>query len=225
MQRRNIALIALLTVLPACPGESGSTVEPTASMDGSTGRASETSGTEDTGAESGSTGVEAPELAGRWLSACFAQPDGTHANLDFDLTPARWALDYRVHADEACETRLVTVHIEGPYVLEGPSAVADAWDGVFSFDAKTITPHAQPLVDALDEAGCGSEAWAVDGTQSIEDGCAAFGQYPIADCGADYDLVAREGDTLRFGLRPADNDMCSPERRPSELSPVEMTLQ
>jgi len=81
-------------------------------------------------------------------------------------------------------------------------------------------------VDALDGAGCGADAWEIDVGQSVaEEGCAAFGQYPLADCAADYDIVSRDGDTMFFGSRPMDNDMCTPERRPVELSPLPLTLQ
>ncbi len=224
MERRNTFFIAALTILTACPSGAASTVEPT-SIAGSTGSSSEESGLGESEAASGSTGADAPALAGRWLSPCFDQGDGTFAMLDFDLSDEAWSLDYRVHGDETCSSPLVTVRIEGPYTIEGRSDVDEAWDAVFGFDAKTITPHAQPLVDALDGAGCGREPWAVDVTQSIDDGCAAFGQYPLDSCAADYDLVSRDGDTLRFGNRPPDNDMCTAERRPHELSPLAMARQ
>ncbi len=47
---------------------------------------------------------------------------------------------------------------------------------------------------------------------------AGLGQRPIASCPADYDLVKVENDALVFGSRPADNDMCSSEKRPTSLS-------
>lgn len=51
-------------------------------------------------------------------------------------------------------------------------------------------------------------------------GCATLGQYPIATCPADYDLVKVEGDDLTFGARPKDNDMCTPDKRPQALAPL-----
>jgi hypothetical protein len=43
----------------------------------------------------------------------------------------------------------------------------------------------------------------------------------VADCGTDHDLLSLDATGLRFGARPADNDMCSPELRPTTLtSPV-----
>lgn len=198
------------------------TTDPTSgtSGDGSTGTPPDDTDT------SGGESVP-PSLAGDWSSACFDAGDGTFARLDFALTATDWDLDYGVFGDGACRVPLVTVRIEGPYLLTGPSAsVQGAWEGQFSFDTKTITAHADPLVTALERAGCGSRPWAIDEAQSVaEEGCAAFGQYPVDACPADYDLVARDGDTLYFGVRPADNDMCTPERRPTELSPLALALQ
>jgi hypothetical protein len=54
-------------------------------------------------------------------------------------------------------------------------------------------------------------------------GCAAFGQYPAAQCPADFDLLDVDGGTLHFGNRPADNNMCTPDRRPTQLSTVGLT--
>ncbi|MFY0533934.1 hypothetical protein [Nannocystis pusilla] len=74
----------------------------------------------------------APDLAGRYVSDCLPSPqaDGStqYLRLDFDIDDAAWKLDYVTHADDACATKLVTVHIEGPYELERPStAVEGAW--------------------------------------------------------------------------------------------------
>ena len=223
MKRPKILFLTALTILVAC-NRDAETHEPTALADEATSTQGETS-TGEGSSESTGTDLEAPDLAGNWLSPCFDQGDGTFANLDFDLAADEWALDYTVHGDEACMVPLVSVHIEGPYTLEQPSAVDGAWEAVFAFDTKTITPHAPPLVEALDGAGCGTDPWAVGVTQSIAQGCAAFGQYPLKSCAADYDIVALDGDTLRFGARPADNDMCTPAKRPAELSPLAMARQ
>jgi hypothetical protein len=133
-------------------------------------------------------------------------------------------VDYVVHGDEACASDFITVHIEGPYDLPGPSAVvAGAYDGVFSFTQKTITPGSAGAADFLNSLGsCGSFTEGV-ATDIYQNGCAPLGQYPAAQCSADYDVVSFDGQTLRFGARPADNNMCTPENRPTELSPVALT--
>jgi hypothetical protein len=90
------------------------------------------------------------------------------------------------------------VHIDGPYELERPStAVAGAWEARGAADFAT---------------GVAQDV--------LRTGCAGFGQYPGADCPADFAVVKRDGDDLFFGARPADNDMCTAARRPTALSPV-----
>jgi hypothetical protein len=165
---------------------------------------------------------KALDIAGHWISSCLAQADGTFARLDFQIGSTQWALAYTIHASSACDAPVAVVEIDGPYEIGAESpAVQGAFDARFGFEAKTITAHADAVAEALAAAGCGSGQWQLEQPQSVaEAGCAAFGQYPIADCSADYDLVAREGDTLRFGARPADNDLCTPEKRPSALSSV-----
>lgn len=169
----------------------------------------------------------APDIAGRYVSDCLPslQADGStqYLRLDFDLDDAAWKLDYVTHADDACATKLVTVHIEGPYELERPStAVEGAWEARFGFTTKTIRPEVDGLRDYLNSLdGCGAADFATGVAQDVlGTGCAGFGQYPGADCPADYDLVKRDGDDLFFGARPADNNMCTAAKRPAALSPV-----
>lgn len=48
-----------------------------------------------------------------------------------------------------------------------------------------------------------------------------------ASCGVDHDLFALDDTGLRFGVRPADNDMCSEDKTPTALlqrQPLEATL-
>jgi hypothetical protein len=173
-----------------------------------------------------SAAVQPPDLAGRYVSACAPQPqaDGStsYFQLRFDLTATRWSIDYVVFGDEACATRVLTVNIEGPYALTAPSTVVDgAWEARFGFDQKTMTPHVPFMVDTLSSLdGCGTGTWTLDEPMDISGGCAAFGQQPVSQCSADYDLVMVDADGVRFGQRPADNNMCQPERRPAAISPL-----
>ncbi len=202
--RLSTSLVALFAV--ACGSESASVPDAT------------------TGGEDAAS---PPSLVGRWVSDCTPSPqaDGStqYFRLDFDLAASDWAIDYVVHGDPACEVPLVTVHIEGPYALERPSdAVAGAWEARFGFTAKTIRPEVDGLRDFLNSLeGCGTADFETGVAQDVyASGCAGFGQYPQASCDADYDLVRLDGDSLFFGARPADNDMCAPEKRPTALSPV-----
>jgi hypothetical protein len=55
-------------------------------------------------------------------------------------------------------------------------------------------------------------------TDISETGCAAWA--PVALCGEDHDLLALSDAGLHFGVRPADNDMCSADKTPTALLPA-----
>jgi len=44
--------------------------------------------------------------------------------------------------------------------------------------------------------------------------------YRITKVSVNYDIVKLDGDKLQFGDRPADNDMSTPEKRPTKPSQV-----
>lgn len=168
----------------------------------------------------------APDLAGRWKSACTPMSATQGFVLDFDLQAATWAVDYTVFGDAGCASPFLTVRIEGPYALTAPSAaVPGAWDARFGFTRKAITPHVDAAAQYLGSAGgCGLTGFAVGAARDVSvDGCPNLGQRPIGACDADYDLAKLDGATLTFGSRPADNDMCTPAKRPTALSQVSVT--
>lgn len=168
------------------------------------------------------TAVKPQDLAGRWDSAtCEAIPngDGTHSYIQrhFQLTEAKWTLNLDAFGDAQCQTKLFTARVTGPYTLERDSEkVSGATEGNFVFGERFLTAHLQPLADAFTQSGCGSGAWTVGTEQAIPGACLFF--KPIAQCGTDHDVVKVDGNKLFFGQRPADNDMCTPEKRPSALA-------
>jgi hypothetical protein len=163
------------------------------------------------------------DLAGRWQSACVDPGSGQALRLHFDLTGETWTLDYETFSDAACAAPLLTVHIEGPYDVTGASAAAPgAYEARFGFTRKTVTPRSDGAAAFLAQA-CGGGSFAAGTATDIAGGCAGLGMYPIASCAADYDLVARTGNRLQFGARPANNDMCTADKRPTALSPILLT--
>ncbi len=166
-------------------------------------------------------GGERPVLVGAWRSDCFPTDSGS-ARLDFELAEATWALDYDTFGDATCGAPFLTVHVAGPYEVMSPSeAVPGAHEARFGFAEKTVTPHgagAVGFLGSLGEACGGAGTWTDEAPRDVlGSGCAMLGQYPGSACPADYDLVWVDGDTLRFGERPADNDMCSAAHRPTAL--------
>lgn len=164
-----------------------------------------------------------PDLAGRWRSACVDPGNGQAFRLTFDLTATTWDLAYEAFGDAACGSPFLTVRITGPYTVQAPSAtVAGAHEARFDFGTRTVTPASAAAVGFLGQA-CGGGTFTVGTATDISTGCAGLGAYPHGTCASDFDLVARDGDTLRFGKRPADNNMCTEAKRPTELSPVVLT--
>jgi hypothetical protein len=187
---------ALVTLVAACGGKAPMTPDaPTAAVD----------------------------LAGRWRSPCVDPGSGQALRLTFELTATTWKLAYESFGDAACAVPALVVDIAGPYQVTRPSAtVAGAHEATFGFATKTVTPRSEGAVDFLAKA-CGRGAYAVGVATDLASGCPGLGAYPIASCAADHDIVARNGDQLRFGARPTDNNMCTEDRRPTALSPIVLT--
>lgn len=184
----------------------------------------------------GSPGTEAPapattasqtrlDITGKFASACV-KAGGSPTKLTFDIGASEWKLDYVTYGDEACTTPFATVHIEGPYELSGPSpTVNGATLGRFAFSKKTVKAHMAAASGFLaSEKGCGAGTFPENAAVDIgATGCAGLGQRPITQCGQDFDLVFLEGDTLTFGERPADNDMCTEAKRPTAKAGLSFT--
>lgn len=166
----------------------------------------------------------AADLVGKWKSACVDPGNAQGFTLSFDLTETTWKLDYDAFADATCATKNLTVHIEGAYRLGAASqAVMGAREGEFDFDVKTVTPASDGAAMFLGMA-CGGGTFAAGQATDILAGCAGLGAYPVADCPTDFDIIKRDGDTLTFGMRPMDNNMCSADKRPKALG-VPLTKQ
>jgi hypothetical protein len=161
-----------------------------------------------------------PNPVGRWVSACSPSSPTQGAILDFNISASDWAIDYTVFGDTTCTTKFLTVRIEGTYTVGDKSSVADAYDAKFGFSRKSVTPHLDAAAQFLSSAAGCAQAGFVTGTAKdiSATGCANLGQRPIASCAADYDLIKINGNTMTFGDRPVDNDMCTEAKRPKALS-------
>lgn len=177
------------------------------------------------GCATSGTAVMPSELKGKWTSAvCESMPnaDGskTYFKRIFDMTEKDWALKFETFGDEGCSARLFTARFEGPYtLLKDSEKVAGATEGNFVFARHYMTAHAQGIADWFQSAKCGAAQWKVGEEQETSTtGCVFL--RPVSACGTDHDIVKVEGNQLFFGQRPADGDMCSPEKRPTALTPV-----
>jgi hypothetical protein len=165
------------------------------------------------------TAVKPQELAGTWVSpTCESIGNNNYIQRHFTLTDNTWELNLHAFGDAQCQAKLFTARITGPYTLVQDSAlVAGATEGNFGFGEIYMTPHIQPLADAFQNGKCGSGTWKVGEEQRTSDtGCLFF--KPTSACATDHDLVKVQGDQLFFGQRPADSDMCTPDKRPTALT-------
>ncbi len=158
-----------------------------------------------------------PDLVGTWTGACEpGAKDGK--KLAFVFTATRWDVTIEQFADTTCTKRKTTIAIGGPYTFgEQSTTVPGAWNGAFSFDRRDVTADDAKTAKALGKT-CGIKKLKAGATVSLlGKGCAKLGFKPLADCAADHDVVAIVGSRVRFGVRPADNDLCTEAKRPTAL--------
>ncbi len=164
------------------------------------------------------------DLAGRWQSAdCVALPDGRggtlYRSITFDFNGDQWTIAVTMHAEQTCAVKLFGFRFTGPVALGAASStVRGATEGTFGYQQTFFTAYAEPFVQAFNAAKCadGSFKLGIEQDTSLT-GC--LGQPSVKDYPREYDLVKLEDGKLYFGLRPADNNMGTPERRPTMLSP------
>jgi hypothetical protein len=142
----------------------------------------------------------------------------------FTFKNGAWTLDFTLALDPDFKAQVFNFRTLGSYAVVGPSPkVPGAYEAVFKEDKKYLTLK---TTDAALANGFGFGACAL--TPNVEkdvsvEGC--LGWKPVSVCPEDHDLLALTAEGgVRFGVRPADNDLCSAEKRPTELTPA-VTLQ
>jgi hypothetical protein len=168
-------------------------------------------------------GVEAlRSLHGTWVSPAVEEWYGGFGTREFVFSGGRWSLIFTHALDPQMTRRTFRFRTGGAYRVEEPSPVVEgAFHAVFDEDWKHVTllTPVPEIVAAMGLADCGL-------TPNLETdisatGCAAW--RPVAVCGEDHDLLALTAEGLHFGVRPADNDMCTSDRRPTALLPAVVT--
>lgn len=159
-------------------------------------------------------------LQGTWADAPTGYAYGeAFGHRTFTFENGRWTLTFTLALDPQFKAPVFEFRTHGRYDVLGPSkVVADAYDAVFTEDAKFLTLRtADPkLAEAFGFTPCNL-------TPNVEQdvsvtGC--LGWRPVSVCNADHDLLAltKEGG-VQFGVRPRDNDLCTADKRPTTLTP------
>jgi hypothetical protein len=141
---------------------------------------------------------------------------GGFGTREFVFADGQWSLIFTHALDPEMTERTFQFRTGGGYRITGPSAaVPGAFEATFDEDWKRLTllTDMPEVIAGMGMAGC---ALTVNLEADISvTGCAAWA--PVAVCGQDHDLLAMDAGGLYFGQRPADNDMCSPDQRPTAL--------
>ncbi len=158
-------------------------------------------------------------LHGTYHSATVEDWYGGYGLREFVFSNGTWSLTFTHALDPAMTQRTFQFRTGGAYRVVAPTdAVPGAFHTVFDEDWKHVTllTPVPEIAAAMGMADCGLT---VNLEADISDtGCAAW--RPVADCGQDHDLLAQSDAGLHFGVRPADNDMCTPDKVPTALLPA-----
>ena len=158
-------------------------------------------------------------LHGTYVSPAVEEWFGGYGTREFVFADGRWSLIFTHALDPQMTMRTFQFRTGGAYrVGEGSQTVDGAFETVFDEDWKHVTllTDVPEIVASMGMADCGLT---VNLETDISDsGCAAW--QPVEVCGEDHDLIALSNEGLHFGQRPADNDMCTAEKRPTALLPA-----
>jgi hypothetical protein len=165
-------------------------------------------------------GAEALQtLSGTWISPAPEPWYGGFGTREFVFSKEGWQLIFTHALDPDMAMRTFQFRTGGGYRVGEPGPEG-SFQTDFDEDWKRVTLFLTDpaMVAAFGMAECNL-------TPNLEHdisvtGCAAW--QPVAVCGTDHDLLRAEGDALQFGVRPADNDMCTPDKRPKALLPAVM---
>jgi kynurenine formamidase len=159
-------------------------------------------------------------LDGRWRSTTpepIIRPDGqvVYLRRTLSIDGRKWSMAFTFSADANGTRPLFWGRNSGAVSIGDYRALDQTYEALFAFDRRRLTPHTPKTAEALTAAGCGAAAWAVGVEQDVtETGCPPFRVRALASCAGEYDVVRLTKRGLWLGARPADGDLCTPDRRP-----------
>jgi hypothetical protein len=157
-------------------------------------------------------------LSGTFVSSGVENWYGGFGTREFVFDKGQWSLIFTHALDAKMTQRTFQFRTGGSYRVEKPSAaVKGAHHGVFNEDWKHVTllTRNPQIVAAMGMANC--KLTVNLETDISRTGCASW--LPVSECGQDHDLLAMDGKGVYFGVRPRDNNMCTPDKTPTALLP------
>ncbi len=143
----------------------------------------------------------------------------------FTFENGHWTLEFTLGLDPTLEKQVFQFRTYGSYTIEEASTlVENAYHAAFGEDKKFVTLKTDDpqMIAAFGFADCGLTPFVEKDISAS--GCASWKS--VSACPVDYDLLSLDEDgLLYFGQRPADNDMCSADKRPTSLTPPVTKVQ
>lgn len=160
------------------------------------------------------------DLIGSWQSkGCEQVTFNNQTNTmkrQFEFTATRWQLKFTLFADPNCTVPLITTRLSGPYELGAAVQLPSTRQITWGQTAKFVTPHASPILGALNDNKCGDVRLALDAERDVsQTGCLVFGIGNVKDYPQEYDLLKLENRQLFTGLR--NPDMNLERNRPTRI--------
>lgn len=161
--------------------------------------------------------AQAKGVNGDWVSAKADDAgNNTFSFREFSFNGDNWNVKYTLFLDEAKTMPVFIFRGVGTYSVTGKSKkVKGASEALFLFSKKSLTllTDNADLIKGLGFADCKLQK-GVERDIS-ETGCSFVA--PLAVCNREYDLLKLAGKKLFLGARPADNNMCTIDKRPLAL--------
>jgi hypothetical protein len=149
---------------------------------------------------------------------CQFRRRGGFGTREFVFDSGKWSLIFTHALDRKMTQRTFQFRTGGSYEVGKPStAVKGAYHGVFNENWKHVTLLSgnPQTIARMGMADC--KLTVNLETDISRTGCAAW--RPVSECGQDHDLFAMDAKGVYFGVRPRDNNMCTPDKTPTALLP------
>ncbi|MEO0898348.1 MAG: hypothetical protein AAFY71_18185 [Bacteroidota bacterium] len=146
--------------------------------------------------------------------------NSTYGHRTFTFDKGNWSLKFVLALDPEFNMPVFEFRTLGTYVVqEASTTVPEAFQTLFYEDKKFVTllTDDPALIQGFGLASCGLQPKVEQDISAS--GCAIWPS--VEECHEDHDLLSMdESGKLYFGVRPADNDMCTADKRPTALLPA-----
>jgi len=151
------------------------------------------------------------QLEGTWKSVRAEDlHNGTYGTRVFTFDKNAWKVDFTLYLDKEMKKPVFVFTGSGKYEFEGKSKMYNTMNALFQFEQKSL----QLLINDEQIAAQFGFAGMKQGEKRdlTKEGVSFLKS--VIEQDREYDIVKVEANQLFLGMRPADNDLSKPEKRP-----------